>query len=70
MSTKKQMRRERAEQGRKLQEERRRSPVALFLWSIAAVLILAGVAGFLMRGDHGEPPWPGAVWSEAHGHWH
>jgi len=21
-------------------------------------------------GDREEPPWPGAVWSDQHGHWH
>ena len=59
-----------AEQDRKLQEDRKRSPLPIFFWSIGLVLLLAGVTGFLMRGDHGEPPWPGAVYSEAHGHWH
>jgi hypothetical protein len=69
MSTKKQLRRERLEQDRKRGEERKRNPVPLFLWSIAVVLLMAGAIGFLVRGNR-EPPWPGAVWSEAHRHWH
>ena len=68
MSTKKQRRRERREKARE-GRARKRSPVAWFMVSIAVALVAVGVAGFFLRsGD--EPPFPGAVWSEAHGHWH
>jgi hypothetical protein len=69
MSTKKQHRRERLEQERLRTEERKRNPLPIFLWSIAVVLLVAGAIGFVVRQDR-EPPWPGAVWSEAHQHWH
>jgi hypothetical protein len=70
MSTKKQLRRERQEQDRKREEASKRNPVPTLLLSIAAILLVVGVIGYFLRGDREPPPWPGAVWSEAHQHWH
>ena len=70
MSSKKARRRER--QAKQEEESRRRgkpSPVMLFILGISFVLIVTAVAAIFFV-DRGEPPWPGAVWSEAHGHWH
>lgn len=71
MSSKKARRRERRE---KQNEERRSgfSSFTLFMLAIGTALILAvaGVMVFGVNSGPGDPPTPGAVWSEAHGHWH
>jgi hypothetical protein len=70
VSSKKQLRRARQAQE---QEEKQRSkvnPVWMFLASIAAVVVVVGVAMFFFGPERGAPPWPGAVWSAQHGHWH
>jgi hypothetical protein len=70
VSSKKQLRRARQA---KEQEEKQRikvNPVWLFLVSIAALVVVAGVVTFFFGADHGPPPWPGAVWSPLHNHWH
>jgi hypothetical protein len=67
MSTKKQLRRERQRQ--KGTTKARLSPVSIFVLSIVALLLVVGVIGSLV-GSNREPPWPGAIWSEAHGHYH
>jgi len=71
MSSKKARRRERQEKSQDT-ERTRISPVTLFLLSIGVVLLLTvGVTVVLGdRSDRGDPPWPGAVWSAAHEHWH
>ena len=72
MSSKKARRRQR----REAQEEERRtglSPVTLFMLGIGAALILAVAGGWMLglgAGPEDDPPRPGAVWSEAHGHRH
>lgn len=72
MSSKKARRRKRR---KKEEEERRRSnlsPVTLFILAIGVAIVLTAVGAWLF-GDPlgpGEPPWPGAVWSPSHGHWH
>ena len=71
MSSKKARRRERRKQE---EEEGRRSglnPVTVFIVSIALAILLM-TAGVMLFGGSGpgEPPWPGAVWSSSHGHWH
>ena len=71
MSSKKARRRERQEQNQD-RGRGRLSPVALFILTIG-LAILVTVVGAIVFGDRsgrGEPPWPGAVWSAAHGHWH
>ena len=70
MSSKKARRKERQEKQR---EERTRrgklNPVTLFMLGIGAALVITVlVTVFLV--DRGAAPWPGAVWSEPHGHWH
>lgn len=71
MSSKKARRKKRREAER---EERRKStnPALLFLVAIG-LAVLGTVAFAVLLGDSsapGPPPTPGAVWSEAHGHWH
>lgn len=73
MSSKKAHRRE--QRRRERQSNRRRgrlSPVTLFILGISAAVLIT-VAARLVFGDQsgrGAPPWPGAVWSQSHGHWH
>ena len=70
MSSKKALRRERVE--RQEAESRRRGrpgPVALFIIAVGVALVGTVAVAFFV-GDRPEPPYPGAVWSEAHGHWH
>ena len=72
MSSKKARRRGRRE---KANEEGRRSglsPVTLFMLAVGMALLLAvGIAVVLgANSGPGDPPRPGMVWSEAHGHWH
>jgi hypothetical protein len=72
MSSKKARRKGRRE---KENEERRSSglsPVTLFMLAIGMALLLAvGIAMvFRVNSGPGDPPRPGAVWSEEHGHWH
>lgn len=71
MSTKKQLRLERQ---KKRQDEvaKTRSSlrgVLIFILSITAILVGIVLYGTFL-GDNPEPPWPGATWSAAHGHWH
>lgn len=46
--------------------------MAVFIVGIVAAVLLTVVGAMVLgnRSDRGDPPWPGAVWSEAHGHWH
>jgi len=73
MSSKKARRKKRQQQ----EEDRDRSrrslgPVTLFLLGIGVAVLLTAVASVVLvdRSGRGDPPWPGAVWSAAHGHWH
>lgn len=73
MSSKKARRQERQQQ--KQDEDRRRSglsPVTIFMIGIGVAVLLTVVGAFVLgdRSGRGEPPWPGAVWSAAHDHWH
>lgn len=72
MSSKKDLRRKRREQ--ELEEKKARgslNPAWKFIIGIALTLaLIAGGYMVLGGGGPGEPPWPGAVWSAAHGHWH
>lgn len=71
MSSKKQRRKQR-QQEEEERPRRKANPAVLFIVGIGAVvvLMLVGVLVFGEGGGPGEPPWPGAVWSSAHGHWH
>lgn len=63
---------------RKLREQERDrprgklNPAIAFMLSIAlaVLLMVVGVVVFGDRDGPGQPPWPGAVWSPAHDHWH
>ena len=70
MSSKKQLRQARRRKEREEKGKTRRNPAVLFIGVIVVALLAVGVFGFFFRGDRGQPPFPGAVWSEAHGHWH
>jgi hypothetical protein len=71
MSSKKQLRKKRQE--RRAAERQRRSglnPATLFILATVAIVVIIGIVASLRGPDAGSPPRPGAVWSEAHGHWH
>ena len=68
MSSKKARRRKLEEQAQDASRTRL-SPVTLFILGIGLALLLT-VVGSVILGDRGEPPFPGAVWSAQHGHWH
>ena len=73
MSSKKARRKERLEKEQERALRRRGlSPVTLFMVGLGlAVLLTIGVSVALGdRSDRGERPWPDAVWSAAHDHWH
>jgi hypothetical protein len=70
VSSKKQLRRARQAREQVQKEKTKLNPVWMFLLSIAAVVLVLGVVALFFGPDRGPPPWPGAVWSEAHQHWH
>jgi len=69
MSTKKQLRRERRRRQDETKVGKRMNPATLFIVGVAAALIVLGTFAFFFRGD-ARPPFPGAVWSVEHRHWH
>jgi Flp pilus assembly protein TadB len=74
MSSKKSLRkkRQKEEAQEQVRRGRRFSPATLFILAIGVTIVLSVVVAVLL-GDGsglGDPPWPGAVWSSAHGHWH
>lgn len=48
------------------------NPALLFLVGIGLAVALTVGLSMVLGGSSapGDPPWPGAVWSDAHGHWH
>jgi hypothetical protein len=72
LSSKKARRREQKQKKRDAQAGKR-NPALVFTMVIAVAIILL-VAGAMIFGNRsdgpGAPPWPGAVWSPEHGHWH
>ncbi len=71
MSSKKELRRKRREAEKERAAGGGSNPAWMFILGIALTLALIA-GGYVLFGGSGagEPPWPGAVWSEAHGHWH
>lgn len=68
MSSKK-ARRKKLEEETQDRSRRRLSPATLFILGIGLAVLLT-VVGSVIFGDGDEPPFPGAVWSAQHGHWH
>ena len=70
MSSKKAKRKKRKEE---LKSEKKKgvNPALLFILGIGlAMAVTLGVAVVLGDSGPGDPPWDGATWSAAHGHWH
>lgn len=72
MSSKKQVRKKRREREQEERERTGRNPAVLFVLGITAAIALTLGAFVLFGGSSGpgDPPFPGAVWSAAHDHWH
>lgn len=68
MSSKKKLRQKRRERKTENRKPRVNPATVFMLITVAAVVLLVLIAMF--RGSDRVPPRPGAVWSEAHGHWH
>ena len=71
MSSKKALRKQRRK-AEKEEQKKGMNPALMFILAIG-VAVLATVAVSMTLGGSsapGDPPFPGAVWSEAHGHWH
>lgn len=72
MSSKKQARRRRREREKEEKRGSGRNPAVLFLLGISAA-ILVTLGAFMVFGGSsgpGDPPFPGAIWSAQHDHWH
>lgn len=72
MSSKKQVRKQRREREQEERERTGRNPAVLFLVGITMAIAVT-VGGWMLFGGSsgpGDPPFPGAVWSPAHDHWH
>jgi len=71
MSSKKAQRKKRREEA-KTEEKKGVNPALLFILAIGLAVVATLGISMLLGGSsaQGDPPWPGAVWSEPHGHWH
>ena len=72
MSSKKEIRRKQREREQERKERSGRNPALLFGLGIAGAILIT-IGAFIALGGPGgpgDPPWPGAVWSAAHDHWH
>lgn len=70
MSSKKQLRRKRRQQNAANTRNRKINPATAFILVTVALIVIVGIVASLRSSDVGAPPWPGAVWSPEHGHWH
>ena len=72
MSSKKERRKKRQAAQEQSGSRKRWSSATIFMLVMGLTLVIL-VVGALVLGDsgtQGEPPWPGAVWSSSHDHWH
>lgn len=71
MSSKKARRKKRREEARS-EAKKGINPALLFILAIGLAMVATVGISMVVGGDSspGDPPWPGAVWSDAHGHWH
>jgi len=72
MSSKKARRKAQREKESQEARQGRFSPVTLFIVGIGLAVVVTIVGAYLLGvgSGPGEPPFPGAVWSPSHGHWH
>jgi hypothetical protein len=70
MSSKKQIRRQQRERSEEVKKRSRLNPATLFIFGVVAAVLVMGVFAFFFQSDANRPPWPGAVWSPQHNHWH
>lgn len=71
MSSKKARRKKRKEEA-KSEGKKGMNPALLFILVIGVAMVATVGISMALGGSSapGDPPWPGAVWSSAHGHWH
>lgn len=69
MTTKREARRQRAEEAKEAKARQTRRQVIRGRLIMVAVVVALGVIGYLMASDRRSAP-PGKVWSPEHGHWH
>jgi hypothetical protein len=70
MSSKKQLRRERREKTEQVKQRSKVNPATVFMIGVVAAVLVMGVFAFFFQSDTNRPPFPGAVWSPEHNHWH
>jgi hypothetical protein len=70
LSTKKQLRQARREQTEHHKQERKTNPATVFIVLVVVGVVGMGVFAFFFSDPSNDPPFPGAVWSPEHGHWH
>ncbi|TVR52213.1 MAG: hypothetical protein EA421_14205 [Gemmatimonadales bacterium] len=72
MSSKKARRKKRQQKEAKEKGRGKLNPAHLFILAMGVVLLFIVVGAVVLgaSGAPGDPPWPGAVWSASHGHWH
>lgn len=71
MSSKKQLRRKRKQEKAEAARTKGVNPATAFIVIVLVAFVIVGLVAVLRGGpDVGPPPWPGAVWSAEHGHWH
>lgn len=70
MASKKELRRKRRQEKQEKHGRGKMDPATLFIVVVVAAIVALTAVGLFLRRDSEPPPWPGAVWSPEHGHWH